>query len=321
MKRKGTIVLLAAFMLVFMMVVFALAVDLGNIYWTETQTQNSADAAALAGAHTLYVYPKNLEVFSYSFPDPDDSRAEARKFVRENTVAQFGKAPRTPMDISPTDVIIGRWIDGTVDPDEWFPNAVQVTVALNNANYLFGYYSKTHSSHSVAVATVKYPHLLPFTMWHEAWDGQRVTIFPGPWNGIDLPPGNFGALDIGPLGGGSSQLRRQISDGINAADLSTLGGTIGPGTYLNGETGIKAGMETAFVGGQADGRWYDGIIGDARFIPLYDYVEGNGANATFRIKKFVAAKVVEVSLKSGDKYIILEPIAHINDLVRSELVK
>jgi hypothetical protein len=116
-------------------------------------------------------------------------------------------------------------------------------------------------------------------------------------------------------------MREQIADGVDGDDLAPFAGKIDPGTQIGGETGIMAGMEDAFLGGRADGRDYPGIIGEARFLPLYSTVEGNGANATFTIQRFVAVKVVAVNLKGGKKYIKLAPVNSLNELVKLRLVR
>jgi hypothetical protein len=218
-------------------------------------------------------------------------------------------------------VVIGRWVKPDVEPDEWFPNAVEVTVTLGDARLLFGFFTKHHACKATAVARVKYPHLLPFTVYEAAWKGKQIKVFPGSWDGTDVPPGNFGALHIGFDGGGTTELREQIADGVDDDDLSPFGGKIVPETIIPGDTGMSVGMEVAFLGGNADGREYPGIIGEARFLPLYDSVTGNGANAEFRITRFVAARVVSADLKGGNKHITLEPVTSFSDLVALQLVK
>jgi hypothetical protein len=52
-RRKGSIVVLAAFMMVLMLACVAFAVDLGYLYLVRGQAQDCADAAALAGAWTM----------------------------------------------------------------------------------------------------------------------------------------------------------------------------------------------------------------------------------------------------------------------------
>jgi hypothetical protein len=305
---------------------FAMAIDIGDMLRHRGQSQNAADSAALAGAASLYVRPETLETDIFAFPYTDNARAEARRFVRANEIAQYGppneNCPlRTSLDIAPSNIVIGRWNNPVVTPDEWFPDAIEVTVPVSDAKILFGFVQKFHPVQKSAVARIKYPHLLPFTVYQGAWGPGQIKVFPGTWDGVDLPPGNFGTLHIGTSGGGTTELRDQIADGVNSEDLTLFGGRIEPGTVIPGETGMSVGMEPAFLGGKADGREYEGIIGEARFLPLYDYAEGNGANAQFRIVKFVAVKVVAVNLKGGHKHVTMEPVRSLNELVGLHLVR
>lgn len=325
-ERRGAIAVLACIMMVVLIGFFALAVDVGNICLHKGEAQNAADAGALAGAGTLFTNPEALETEVYSYPYVENARYYATEFTRDNKVAQYGppnkRHPlREKMDPSNVSVTIGQWDGEVVTPDEWSPNAVQVTTTVPDAVLLFGFLKKVVPTQATAVARVHYPHLLPFTIYAGAWDAGEREVFPGPWNGTDLPPGNFGTLHIGHSGGGASELRDQIADGLDADDLSPWAGSIEPGTEIYGDTGMSVGMEVAFNGGTADGQNYPGIIGEPRFIALYDYVEGNGSNALFRIVRFVAVRVVECDLKGGDKHITLAPVTDMSKLVGLRLVK
>lgn len=325
-RRRGAIAPLACIMLVVLIGFFALAVDVGNICLNKGEAQNAADAGALAGAGTLFTYPEALETEVYSYPYVENARYYARKFVSANKCAQYGPPrenfpPRPLLEIDTGAVVIGQWDGSTVIPDEWSPNAVQVTVSVPDATLLFGFLKKVVPTRAVAVAHVQYPHLLPFTVYEDAWENGVTEVYPGPWNGIELPPGNFGTLHIGNSGGGSSELRDQIADGLDFDDLSPFGGSITPGTEIYGDTGLSVGMEVAFNGGTADGRDYPGIIGEPRFLALYDYVSGTGSNALFRITRFVAVQVVECDLKGGNKHITIERVTDMSKLVGLRLVK
>src|SRR5262245_57405796 len=51
--RRGNILVLAAFLLVVVMLMVALAADVGYICLSQTELQRSVDSAALAGVHEL----------------------------------------------------------------------------------------------------------------------------------------------------------------------------------------------------------------------------------------------------------------------------
>ena len=107
-----------------------------------------------------------------------------------------------------------------------------------------------------ATATVEYATLLPFTTSEEKWntlatggDGDNfhyspgnvtsggdsvpeIVIFPNfQWDGVDMPPGNFGALRIG-LKSGTTVVSYQIDSGPTQADLAYHGGTLSVGMTL-----------------------------------------------------------------------------------------
>jgi len=141
----------------------------------------------------------------------------------------------------------------------------------------------------------------------------EVKLFPltNGSGGSGVEPGNFGQVDIGSNNNSTNDVKRQILYGPNAADLGTsnfpngcqLGAdATSPTGYsmsLQGDTGVSAGVETEF----------QSIIGQARIIPLYKSVSGNGNNAQFTIVKFVGVTVLEVDLHGSlsDKHITIQP--------------
>src|SRR5436309_28520 len=68
---------------------------------------------------------------------------------------------------------------------------------------------------------------------------------------------------------------------------------------LQGDTGISAGVESDL----------QSIIGQARIIPLYSQVTGNGNNAQFTIVKFVGVTILEVNLNGSttSKHVTIQP--------------
>ncbi|MDG2131334.1 MAG: hypothetical protein P8K08_25275 [Fuerstiella sp.] len=89
-------------------------------------------------------------------------------------------------------------------------------------------------------------------------------------------PGNRGMTDLGAAGNSSADIKRQIVDGLNAYDLSFFPNSeitfdANGALYLNGDTGISAGVENAL----------ESIIGQVRAIPVFIEVTGQGNNATY----------------------------------------
>ena len=137
----------------------------------------------------------------------------------------------------------------------------------------------------------------------------ELKMYPGAAskNGKHITPGNWGAVDIGNTNNSTADLRRQIRDGVNADDLDPYGGQLSldpqTGTLtLNGDTGISAGMKDAL----AD------AVGQARAIPLYTEVSGQGNNTWFTINGFAGVRIVDFDLTGKDKFILVQP-AHVFD--------
>jgi hypothetical protein len=90
---------------------------------------------------------------------------------------------------------------------------------------------------------------------------------------------------------------------------------------IPGETGVKADIKTAYLGGSADGREYAGILGKPRYMALYNNAQGNGSNCQFTISKFVAVRVMAVNMTGSPKWIIVQPIEDFQHLVNVRLTR
>ncbi|NQV27207.1 MAG: hypothetical protein HQ518_22900 [Rhodopirellula sp.] len=115
----------------------------------------------------------------------------------------------------------------------------------------------------------------------------EVNIYPT--GSSALPPGNRGTVDIGSPNNSTSDLKRQILEGINADDMAWFGGELrfdGTPLELNGDTGVSAGIESSLKE----------VIGQVKAIPLFTSVSGPGNNATYVISRFVGVRVMAVRL-------------------------
>jgi len=219
-----------------------------------------------------------------------------------------------------------------LDTATGMPNSVRVRIPLfhdhlNGSAPLFFARSlglADFEMSATATATIWYPALLPFATSVAHWESvlagggpdtfayQRgegdfgivpgsdgvpeVVMFPGPWNGTGLPPGNFGIVQVGPGGDVLEALRRQIDMGPDNVDMDYHGGKIQSGDQLGGRTGIKSATKHAFLGGWADSRMYAGMLGRPRQLPLFNAVQGNGTNSIFTIDRFAAVRVMGIKI-------------------------
>ncbi len=103
-------------------------------------------------------------------------------------------------------------------------------------------------------------------------------------------PGNRGTVDIGGSNNSTSDIARQILDGISAQDLIDLGKPLvfdqNGELTLNGDTGISAGVKDELAA----------IIGQPRAIPIFREVNGPGNNAIYTIVKWCGIRIVDVKL-------------------------
>lgn len=122
----------------------------------------------------------------------------------------------------------------------------------------------------------------------------EISMYPDLNSG--LAPGNRGTVDLGSANNSTNDLKRQIVDGLNAYDLSFFPDSkiqfnANGALYLNGDTGISAGIENAL----------ESIIGQVRAIPVFIEVTGQGNNATYTIVKFAGVRIMDVKLSGGPK--------------------
>ena len=142
----------------------------------------------------------------------------------------------------------------------------------------------------------------------------EVNIYP---NGSSaLPPGNRGTVDIGDPGNSTNDLKRQIREGVNAADLAWFGGEIrfaGTPLELNGDTGISAGIKSAL----------EDVLGEVRAIPIFTSVSGPGNNATYVISRFVGVRLLDVKLTGNPnkRHLTVQPAPFSDStVVKGEMV-
>ena len=155
------------------------------------------------------------------------------------------------------------------------------------------------------------PYALDFGTWNDLiagnstdnyrWNADTGQIETGPdgWVEVNLfpqgtgSPGNRGTVDIGPSNNSTSDITRQILDGISPADFQALAAQNrslefddSGKLYLNGDTGISAGVKDELAA----------IQGQPRVIPIFESVSLNGNNAEYTIVKWQGVRIMGVKL-------------------------
>jgi Flp pilus assembly protein TadG len=145
----------------------------------------------------------------------------------------------------------------------------------------------------------------------------EVNLYPG--SGVEqLPPGNFGTVNIGSSNNSTSHLSSQIRYGVTADDLSYYDGKLqlgADGTLMltgstidfTGDPGFSAAIRDDLAA----------IIGQPRAIPLFREVTGPGNNSVFTIVGFAGIRIVSVNLTGSpnSRKVMIQPALVVDDSV------
>jgi len=340
--RQGSITVQAAILMVVLLAVVALAVDVGTLYIGRTELQRTADASAMAAAWELL----EARAASSKIPTAkleSQVRAQAREFAKLNSEDSARLSlGREDVELgylsNPSDPASSFQTGGSQQP-----NAVHVEVkrtADRNGRLplyfarVLGFTNSAVAAEATAALNVNFKGfqapsdgsnlpILPFALDLETWnellagsgkdefryDAKTGKVLPGKdgMREFNLYPqdtgsgGNRGTVDIGNPANSVGDIARQITGGITPADLDYVGGKLEFNAegklYLNGDPGISASL------GKSIGK----ITGQARMVPVFSDVTGNGNASTFTIVKFVGIRVMQTELAGGDKRVIVQP--------------
>jgi Flp pilus assembly protein TadG len=343
-RRRGAIVVLTAFMLVFMLAMMALAIDTGYLLVARTELQHAADAAALAAAADLIPDNGGLTGTPDMSAEITSARNRAVQFAAANRVCQVAPVvnPNTSNSAS-GDVVIG-YLANPSDPAQTMDltklnqaNAAQVRVRRTagengEVNLFFSRVLGINSRALEATATAAI-RTQSFSGFQAPTDGSNLPILPialnlDSWNNMlngqgqdqlgwdaakglthqgdkvlevelypdSATPGNFGTVDIGTSDNSTSDLARQILNGVTPQDMAALpSGQLALDSnselFLNGDTGVSASIQNELKD----------IIGQPRMIPIYKSVVNPGGNASYTICQFVGIRVMAVKLNGALK--------------------
>lgn len=112
-----------------------------------------------------------------------------------------------------------------------------------------------------------------------------------------------GTLDFGSDDSATSDVVRQIVDGVTSGDLGHHGGSLtfdaASEIHVSGEAGISAGARDALVS----------IVGKPRILPIFREVHGVNSSTVYTIVKFVGIRVMEVKLTGSkpNKRVTIQP--------------
>jgi Flp pilus assembly protein TadG len=337
--RQGVILPLAALLLIVILGMAAFAVDIGYMVYAESELQNAADAAALAGA------PQLMQPYvQYNYPN--QTAAAKAKILGDaitnvttevQKVAGLNKAADVSgLTANASDIVCG-FLDAQnnfspTPPDSRFPNSVQVTLRRDNqANtplkLTFGFIFGMSSANLTATARatimanpgkfgtdgLPLPVALDVRVWNQFLNNgtspsANNQVLTGPNGALELQVypdssqfGNFGLLSIGAPATDQPSYSNWIDNGASATDVA----------YLKSHSLLPVspsapqywsagpGMKSAL---QSD---FASIIGQPRLLPLYDGTlpTGNG----YPIIGFAGATISQATGSGSNMIISVQP--------------
>lgn len=241
----------------------ALAIDLGNAWLTRRDLITATDSAALAGAQEQAQGGNGCSAAATSFAELNSPSATFTCAVNGGYVT----------------------VNGTDTADVWFAGVLG-----------FGTNSITSTTSALWAPPGAVTGLRPIGLCYDGSAALQALINNPPPPGSstivrvdydkDQPdacggamiPGNWGIIDFDAGGNSNADTRRWIEEGypgpVVFADHTVTSCSGDPHCY-EGDTGASAGINGALSNLQASGIFFT--------VPVFNFVEGNGANAEFHL--------------------------------------
>ncbi len=154
-RRRGSIIVLAAFLMIVMLAILALTIDTGYMYTMQAQLDRSVDAAALAGAAGLVegTDVANESVIEYLVRNPV---GQPQSITTNDELVQL-TAHFLAEHANDYDILWGNWNSetGQVEQTDQLPSAISVSMTYPNLPFFFaralGKESFAVESHAIAM--------------------------------------------------------------------------------------------------------------------------------------------------------------------------
>ena len=357
-RRRGSLLVLAAALMVAILAFTAFTVDLAYISLTKTQLQAAAGGSALAaglemspGFGPTPVSPSTVlsegadaaqsVAAVHKNGDLSSTYLDRYRDIRFGTLTWNGESAiwRETWGASPYNLIEVTLIRGQNTTSDSFSST---PLGDQQLPLLFGPiigHSAANVSVSASVALLPAAGIsvppggtapvLPIAVDAESWedlmngigtdnyhynsDTDTVTsgtdgilemnLYPG--DDSTLPSGNRGTVDFGNPNNSTTDLERQIVNGLNYDDMTYFTNneiSLEGGSFdLSGDTGLDANLENDL----------DAIVGQERVVPLFTTVVNPGTNATFTIVKWVGVRIMAVNLRGNNRYVYIQPTSFV----------
>lgn len=341
-RRRGAVVVLAAFCLAILMAMVAFAVDVGYLMVAKTDLQRAADAAA----HAAVLEYRSEESPSFVIPS---ARSTARQYVEDNKVLNATATVATNSNNADVngDIVVGRIdFDNPRNPmtfgDTDRYNAIRVRIRRstdrNGEVPLFfarvlGHESlgleaeataalvKNVSGFQIPGSRENVP-FLPITIRVDYWEAGLAAAnddwaFNSSNQSISESQDGVPEVVLFPNSTESAGNYGTLNVGVSANSTSHIANQIRNGLsqsdldFHGGELALNSSGELPLTGDPGISASIKddlaAIAGKPVVIPLYREVAGNGNNAVFVITEFVGVRVMAVRLTGGEKFLSVQP--------------
>lgn len=264
LDESGQVLALVAVLMVVLLGMCALVLDVGSWYVKSRQTQNAADAAALAAAQDLPSSPSAAVADAASYAQTDGASLASEPVI-----------------------------SSTAGPDDTITAHATATAPSTFAR-LFGIDSVTvHASATAQAAGISMVlgpgsssdgtgEAVPFAVSAAQWQatplGQPTTLAYGP--DAAVAPGQFGLVDLSQSGGGGSP--QAIAASFGPPGVLATGAYQGiPGNKFNAAP-LKSAIES--------------LDGKTVTVPVYTTPPGGGGGSTYTVVGWAAFAVSEAEV-------------------------
>jgi len=339
-NRSGSVLALAAFIIIVAFSLLAFAVDVGYLQVIRAQLQTSADATALAAAWDL-IDEGALSGTSYTSYNQELAWITASKYAGYNRVGgqsptlEYGQDLQFLYTGDPSDPT--TQVDPNEDPTAPPANTVLATVRKTSSQNgevplffarVLGIDSTAMQASAAAMFMANLSgftvpssggnlDIIPFALDIETWEDlvdNNVGNDDFQWdedNGVSSGADGILEVNLFPQGTGSPGNRGTVDIGDTGNGVPDVRRQVLYG--ISAEDLVPHGGELAFdENGEIHLNGDTGIsagvkdaleqiVGQPRIIPLFSEVTGNGNNATYTIVQFAGIRIVEVHLTGSSK--------------------
>jgi hypothetical protein len=344
-RRRGSIVVLTAVMMILMVAMLAFAVDIGYVALIRTQLQSSADSTAMAATWDLLA---NYTTAPISDPTTtlEQARSTADCFGHVNLVGGVGPTLTTddvtfghvdpiagrdaPMDFhdpagfNATRIRVRRQTDSNGEVGMFFARALGVVTCPSQAEATAAFFDNFSGFRSPSGRPGNI-NILPFAVDKPSWDalmaGNGADLWTCDERTDQVASGADGVreLNLYPRGTGSPGNRGTVDIGSNNNSTADISRQIREGIspadlaqmggrlQLGPDGTLQLNGDTGISAGVKDD--LASIIGQPRIIPIFSDVASPGNNAQYTIVGFAGVRIVAVDLtgKVTSRQVLIQP--------------